>query len=83
MTDEIQHNSPIAAHIQFSFVYNVIAHYGESEAYAFFRAVDILGLSDLHGNNYGYNDDDMPVMFDYGGYDHDYVWNKYKEEEAV
>lgn len=83
MTDEIQHNSPIAAHIQFSFVYNVIAHYGESEAYAFFRAADILGLSDLHGNNYGYNDDDMPVMFDYGGYDHDYVWNKYEEEKAI
>ena len=44
--------------------------YGEEEVLEFLEWLADFGVSDLHGENYGYtNDGELPVIIDWGGYD--------------
>ena len=44
--------------------------YGEEEVLEFLEWLADFGISDLHGENYGYtNDGELPVIIDWGGYE--------------
>ena len=49
------------------FVYNVILNYGVKEAIEIFEAIGN-EIDDLHDENYGYNREGKPIIFDYAGY---------------
>lgn len=54
------------------FMYDIIKAYGEEMAVRLYEILE--DIDDLHSGNYGYTEDGMPKVFDFGGYisDNDY-----------
>lgn len=59
-----------------SFIYALIHAYGEDTTYDILNTIDYLNIDDMHDGNYGFAEDNLPVIFDYAGYDDSYVWEE-------